>query len=82
MAAPVLEGKPIPEIDVLFLGSPGVGKATILSYVANPPALRDFPEAERPTDTYPLPENAFSRPLGPYHSRQSGPVEASPEACV
>lgn len=31
MAAPVLEGKPIPEVDILFLGSPGVGKATFLS---------------------------------------------------
>jgi len=31
MAAQVLEGKPIPEVDILFLGSPGVGKATFLS---------------------------------------------------
>lgn len=75
MAAPVLEGKRIPEIDILFLGSPGIGKAIFLSYVINLSALRDFPEAGRPTDnssisemessTYPLPENASSRPLGP-----------------
>jgi hypothetical protein len=28
---PLLDGKPVPEVDILFLGSPGVGKATFLS---------------------------------------------------
>ncbi|KIX03314.1 uncharacterized protein Z518_06866 [Rhinocladiella mackenziei CBS 650.93] len=31
MPPQVLEGKLIPEVDILFLGSPGVGKATFLS---------------------------------------------------
>ncbi|KAK5035499.1 hypothetical protein LTS07_002938 [Exophiala sideris] len=33
MTTPVLEGKPlsVPEVDILFLGSPGVGKSTFLS---------------------------------------------------
>lgn len=31
MAPVVLEGRPIPEVDILFLGSPGVGKATFLA---------------------------------------------------
>ncbi|EXJ57224.1 hypothetical protein A1O7_07571 [Cladophialophora yegresii CBS 114405] len=31
MTTQILHGKPIPEVDILFLGSPGVGKATFLS---------------------------------------------------
>ncbi|ETI25741.1 hypothetical protein G647_02515 [Cladophialophora carrionii CBS 160.54] len=31
MTTQILAGKPIPEVDILFLGSPGVGKATFLS---------------------------------------------------
>jgi len=31
MTTPSLEGKPVPEVDILFLGSPDVGKATFLS---------------------------------------------------
>jgi len=31
MTTPVLDGKPIPTVDILLLGSPGVGKATFLS---------------------------------------------------
>ncbi|OCT46904.1 Rho protein [Cladophialophora carrionii] len=31
MTTQILTGKPIPEVDILFLGSPGVGKATFLS---------------------------------------------------
>ncbi|KAL2436529.1 hypothetical protein ABEF95_011666 [Exophiala dermatitidis] len=33
MAPVVLEGKPIPEVDILFLGSPGVGKTTFLAQI-------------------------------------------------
>ncbi|KAJ9615112.1 hypothetical protein H2200_001186 [Cladophialophora chaetospira] len=33
MTTQVLEGKSIPEVDILFLGSPGVGKATFLSRI-------------------------------------------------
>ncbi|KAK5193457.1 hypothetical protein LTR92_006826 [Exophiala xenobiotica] len=35
MSAQVLEGRPIPEVDILFIGSPGIGKATFLSRLEN-----------------------------------------------
>ncbi|EXJ87976.1 hypothetical protein A1O1_04903 [Capronia coronata CBS 617.96] len=33
MTPTLLEGTPVPEVDILFLGSPGVGKATFLSQI-------------------------------------------------
>lgn len=33
MEESVHHGKAVPVVDILFLGSPGVGKATFLSYV-------------------------------------------------
>lgn len=57
MAVEVLEGKPVPEVDILFLGSPGVGKATFLSRIQH---IRDGK-----LDLSAVPKGRIFAPVGP-----------------
>jgi hypothetical protein len=40
MEESVHHGNPVPVVDILFLGSPGIGKATFLSYVTICPSTK------------------------------------------
>ncbi|KAH0832467.1 hypothetical protein FOPE_01225 [Fonsecaea pedrosoi] len=67
------EAQPVPEVDILFLGSPGVGKATFLSFCFGQTVLFASPS---------FPPSLQSLTTGTHPRRQAQPARATAQASL